>query len=44
MSDKSVQVKILPSVTDYLLLELFLVNVTAVFHPIPAEPTIAITR
>jgi membrane protein YqaA with SNARE-associated domain len=24
------------------LLELFLVNVTAVFHPIPAEPTIAI--
>jgi membrane protein YqaA with SNARE-associated domain len=24
------------------LLELFLVNITAVFHPIPAEPTIAI--
>lgn len=24
------------------MLELFLVNVTAVFHPIPAEPTIAI--
>jgi membrane protein YqaA with SNARE-associated domain len=24
------------------LLELFLVNITAVFHPIPAEPTIAV--
>jgi len=35
-------VKQLPSVTDYLLLELFLVNITAVFHPIPAEPTIAL--
>jgi membrane protein YqaA with SNARE-associated domain len=35
-------VKQLPSVTDYLLLELFLVNITAVFHPIPAEPTVAL--
>ncbi len=28
--------------TDYLLLELFVVNLTAPFHPFPAEPTIAI--
>ncbi len=27
---------------DYLLLELFVVNLTAPFHPFPAEPTIAI--
>ena len=27
---------------DYLLLELFVVNLTAPFHPFPAEPTIAV--
>jgi len=32
----------LPSVIDYLLLELFVVNLTAPFHPFPEEPTIAV--